>query len=605
MKLRQLENDSLTINHIEMERLLKEAQETLTISKKVAAESKRQIAEQLSKAVTVIQSKMGNCQHAIDALTQRSIEKMSAAEKSALTRIGQVRLNCEIQHSDQNVKEFFQRLTQHYEQVLTNVLISPFVQSIDRHMRVLYSKPAVNKISRHNAAKINVNCYNAMFYKYNTLNGRIYIQGEAGVGKSTFTAKLTLDWLCQKSSSQHLTSTFDDAQTLDAFDFVFYVTLRDSVDHRDVVQMINEQLINMIYTDEYRGAIYKLLQYIMQKYRCLVVLDGLDDWSDPKGQIAVPLMASSNILCTLLITTRPWKMTDQRIKDSHIDILLEIEGVENPDLLSQKLIGCLFNNETELKYNEFNSYIIKHQLFDLLNSPTMLTLIVCLWADGVCLKGSRCEIYSHILDCLLKRAMSRRALVKKPPFYCFRNTCFRNTIYCLANVAVIEALSSVAFDLFFAYRTEISKSFGNRELMKYLSEDQKTCALTTGILSERKHNSFTRINSTFSFVHKPLQEFLAAYYIANKPYVIDDEITNSIFKFSYLNLDISQTYIFLCGLNIKAAEKLSNVINTTCSTHSHLGRTTQNMILAGYKEAISNNNNNYIDFRPSWSFFLF
>ncbi|XP_052231331.1 uncharacterized protein LOC127844848 isoform X2 [Dreissena polymorpha] len=571
---------------MEMGRILKEAQETLEMSKQVAVNSGKQISQQLLKALMEIQSKMSYCQKEIDEHTQRGIDKITSAEKSAITRIGQVMLDSDSQATDRNIKEFFYRLIHHYEKALSDVPISPLVPSINRNIRELYSFPAVRQISRHNSAKTKVDCYAGIFYKDEKLNGRIFIQGEPGVGKSTFATNLTLDWLGQKSSSQHLKSTvrFVDVQTLNVFDFVFFVTLRDSMDQRDIVRMIKAQLIDTIYTDEYRGVIYKLLQYIMRKYRCLVVLDGLDEWSDPYGQLAIPLMASSNFLCTLLITTRPWKMTDERIIDSHIDILLEIEGVDNPDLLCERIIGCLFNNNKDIKQSEFNSYIVNHQLVDLLSSPTMLTLNLCLWADGLYLKGSRCEIYSHILDCLLKKMSKMPAFFGYPPF-----KCFRKTLYCFANVALIEALSRVAFALLFSYKQEISLVFGNNELMKYLSKEQKECALISGILSQRKHMSIAMIKSIYSFVHKSMQEFLAAYYIANNPQVIQDVIVGHIFKFGNLHIDISQIFRFLCGLNIKVAEKLSFVMNTTCSSLSHLGRTTQNIILAGYKEAISNN----------------
>ncbi|KAH3812170.1 hypothetical protein DPMN_140594 [Dreissena polymorpha] len=76
----------------------------------------------------------------------------------------------------------------------------------------------------------------------------------------------------------------------------------------------------------------------MEHEHCLVLLDGLDEWTC-KGHI-LPTLAVSYSRCSVLITTRPWKMTEAKITNSMIDTLLQLEGVNKPFEVSRRLLSC-------------------------------------------------------------------------------------------------------------------------------------------------------------------------------------------------------------------------------------------------------------------------
>ncbi|KAH3718181.1 hypothetical protein DPMN_060980 [Dreissena polymorpha] len=131
--------------------------------------------------------------------------------------------------------------------------------------------------------------------------------------------------------------------------------------------------------------------------------------------------------------------------------------------------------------------------------------------------------------------------------------------------------------------------------MDYLSETAKQFALDSGLLSQRKGKKCT--DQTLSFVHKTIQEFLAAFHIHRNADVIDDVISGYLLRNDKSYRDISQFFIFLCGFNISAANKLSAMMNerdvtliNVLDAYYKLDNYFQDCILSGYKEAVANKN---------------
>ncbi|KAH3836307.1 hypothetical protein DPMN_109677 [Dreissena polymorpha] len=154
----------------------------------------------------------------------------------------------------------------------------------------------------------------------------VFLQGEPGKGKTTFAAKLVLDWCneCETLSNSNVNNPhFDDVETLQAFKFVFHIALRESRYQRTVTKMIKKQIIEMIHAEKDVDAAYILLQHILEKEICLVVQDGLDEWCDPEQNLVLPLLFQT-CQCIVFTTARPWKMSDERLKNSQINCLLEL-----------------------------------------------------------------------------------------------------------------------------------------------------------------------------------------------------------------------------------------------------------------------------------------
>ncbi|KAH3770645.1 hypothetical protein DPMN_171937 [Dreissena polymorpha] len=248
----------------------------------------------------------------------------------------------------------------------------------------------------------------------------------------------------------------------------------------------------------------------------------------------------------------------------------------------------------------------------------MLSAIVCAYADGKELKGSKCEIYILLVESLFKKANSYKCTFEQPPF-----PCFTQTEYIQPNMENLNRLAEMAFHLLFLNERANSIVFSIKELTKFKIDVIKNFALQSGILTAQRTASASalRSSSSFMFIHLSMQEFLAAYHIARNTNLIDGIISIYLNRNPKAYLDIAQVYIFLCGLDVSCAEKLSSMmderiaLDTYYFTSSHETHKRLNeIILAGLREANANgysdialklshfyfDNNNIIDLHKIW-----
>ncbi|KAH3858494.1 hypothetical protein DPMN_101119 [Dreissena polymorpha] len=454
--------------------------------------------------------------------------------------------------------EFIARLKKHYNDTLSHVSVSTLLPSGDESLNKLYAAPSISRIAENSDGENDtVSTYKEILYTGEKLNKRIFLQGEAGMGKTTFATKLILDWCNQVEASSLLPEKkppFHDASTMQEFKLALFISLRDSAIHRDVTKMIKEQIIDLMYAETERDEAYLLLNKLMQTERCLVVQDGLDEWRDPEGKLAQPFLISCYSQCTMLTTTRPWKLTDERIKKSQIDSLFELKGIRDPYILCKNVLdssGC-FTLET---FDDLKTYVEENGLHGILLSPMLLSLIVCSWLDGIRLTRSICEVYCVLIDGLFKKASDGQSFFTQPPL-----RCFRNTRYFQQNMEHLHAISKTAFLMMFSAEREQSLVISDQHLAKYMQQEHKEFALKTGILSERKSICRTYQRSTCSFIHKSVQEFLAAVYIS-----FNDGDLGVVSRYITENSDAifeNMIFIFLCGLKISAANEFSCTIDS-------------------------------------------
>ncbi|KAH3779527.1 hypothetical protein DPMN_157330 [Dreissena polymorpha] len=493
------------------------------------------------------------------------------------------------------VEDFVRQLKQHYKVTLSHVSISTLLPSGDESLYKLYAAPSICRIAENiegNKTEHPVTTYKEILCTDGNekLNKRIYLQGEAGIGKSTFASKLVLDWCNLGEALSSPSKTFIDASTLREFKIILFITLRDAACERDVTKMIKEQILDLVYPDTNRKVAYELLNKIMQKEICLVVQDGLDEWMDPQGKLAQPILVSSYSQCTLLTTTRPWKLTDERIKKSQISSLFKLKGVSDPYELCDsvlKSLGC----KTSI---EFKEYVADHKLYALLVSPMFLSLIVSSWVDGMRLTGSGCELYTVLIDGLFKKASEDNSFFDQPPFMCFQNTRYLNK-----NLDFLQAISKTAYLMLFTAEREQFLVISDRRLSQYLTREQKNLALKTGVLTESKCVNRTYLTSTCSFIHKSVQEFLAAVHIAGNSDAL--LVVSRHFAQNSDRIFKNQVFTFLCGLNISSANKLSRTIDSILNTNaSYKSFYLLDLYISGFIEAqVNGQNRNDIDLKLS------
>ncbi|XP_052235753.1 uncharacterized protein LOC127847710 isoform X4 [Dreissena polymorpha] len=485
---------------------------------------------------------------AIDArayLKQLQQDTLPLSEKAVKSTLKKV-------YEDQK-EEFRRRLIQFYTTTKETVSVSPLREGHDKPILDVFVQPKLSHVTMEKdgtrkKTEHAVHSYNALFYEDKKLNSRVFVQGEPGMGKTTFLTKLALDW-CDSVSEHNPDhkATFKDVDTLKEFRFFFQISLRDAANQREVIEMIKTQIIDMIYSGDKREETVKLLPQILERESCIITLDGLNEWVDCLNKCVIPLMTQCLTKCVSVITTRPWKMVDERIKNSEIKTLIEIEGILDAEELAKKILHSLQTNNVKT-HTCFVTYVNDRRLRHFLASPWRLTLLVNLWMNYE-VNGSLCEINCILLDILFKNANASKGYFRNGTSF----QCLANTRFIKQQIDIFDALANAAFSLTFSSNKCVA--FNERELLIYMTEVQLDFCLRSGVLTKRYSSTMADQDAQFSFVHETVQEFLAAYHIANSN---QDLIEYFHTDTKYNVLEMSETIIYLCGLECKKANTLIN-----------------------------------------------
>ncbi|KAH3709315.1 hypothetical protein DPMN_068777 [Dreissena polymorpha] len=118
------------------------------------------------------------------------------------------------------MQDLIERLKTYCIDTLSHVSLSVLDPGHDKPIKDIYVTPkrhrvVIQKNGVHTKVD-QIHKYKYIFNNGDTLNRRIFLQGEPGMGKLTFAAKLVLD-CCNQSNPSSETSTevnFDDVETL-------------------------------------------------------------------------------------------------------------------------------------------------------------------------------------------------------------------------------------------------------------------------------------------------------------------------------------------------------------------------------------------------------
>lgn len=223
------------------------------------------------------------------------------------------------------------------------------------------------------------------------------------------------DWFCHGVKLKNLLRTVldifsqEEIDAVSGFPLVFLVSLSERSDICGIDGMILEQIIPKLRNDFYT---FLELEHLMVQERCLVILDGLDEWNHPSDSgTCRPRHGNAPHrrarVFTTITTTRPWKLAVDRVKASQISEKIEYVRLSQ-DLANElkRLVISKIRGETDeyrlRKYvNCFNRVVMEKELTDLEGVPLLLLCLLCIWCDGTELKQTRCRLYSILIDFLL------------------------------------------------------------------------------------------------------------------------------------------------------------------------------------------------------------
>ncbi|XP_052787088.1 uncharacterized protein LOC128222207 [Mya arenaria] len=482
------------------------------------------------------------------------------------------------------------RLAKYYKKHLNSAPLSPLLSDKDERLDTFYVPPKIFEVDHRKIGAIQteertlVFSYRELFCKSDEFMKKVFIVGKAGMGKSSCAAMCAIKWANQFSSTDTRinndentshqktaqNNSFEDDTFYRKIDFLFHLTLRDSCKLCNLTDMIQDQLINVIYHQDERATAYQTMRTVFSNHRCVIIADGLDEWSHPnetncgwsQADKIVPHLPPT-IDATVVFTSRPCRMSQQRVKDTTIDTYLEIEGTTNIELLIQKTLDSLNKTATEKKCMfEFLGYVNRMKLERLLEVPFISMFLVCLWFEGSLKSFSLCNIYAYIIDMICARKPFPEQI--EPQKYISFPQCFQHTEYVQRYYSTVMEMAKLAFTTLFSNDQTSPLLFRK---IDGLSHVNLVFLLKSGILNETKTASSIRKSSSYSFIDKTVQEFLAAIYMSHHPKEID-RVVKPFYLKSGDTSAVSQVFIFLCGLNIESANEMSAMISKSIFTYN-------------------------------------
>ncbi|KAH3853889.1 hypothetical protein DPMN_096424 [Dreissena polymorpha] len=131
------------------------------------------------------------------------------------------------------------------------------------------------------------------------------------------------------------------------------------------------------------GECIRLVLQIMKNVMCIIIQDGLDEW--PGKETLPSINGIPKNQCIVLTTSRPWKLADERIKNSQIDILLELEGISDPLEFNERILRRLLDETNDLKdtVKQFDIFLESRDLKSISSSPMLDTLVFLLAINSI------------------------------------------------------------------------------------------------------------------------------------------------------------------------------------------------------------------------------
>ena len=340
------------------------------------------------------------------------------------------------------------------------------------------------------------------------------------------------------------------------YDFVFYVAFRFlEREHKSVVDIACKDyfLSDTEQSEQLRLNMEKVLR--SSHYKCLVILDGLDE----SKLVALPVHGQLQN-CQLMYTCRPSKLDVISPRYGKDDKVVEILGLgDDISQLVGNILGQYYNlngTKKKKKYMFVMSKLrsISAQQKFLLSIPILAPyLIVQIYEDEEGLTtNSLSTAYLGIFQMLITKAMKDRRL----PHTMLENFKEKKRYSKHFKSEFTFPLSKLGELAYNDLTNTACLVFKGRELKETLDDDLIDFAINSGFISQSNVIGKTTGEKIASFLHKSIQEFLAAFYLTCNDEAFEKLLREHLCTIKkYINL--SEVCTFLSGLKPTLGSKLS------------------------------------------------
>nr|XP_058966158.1 NLR family CARD domain-containing protein 3-like [Pocillopora verrucosa] len=339
----------------------------------------------------------------------------------------------------------------------------------------------------------------------------VLIEGEPGMGKTTYCKKYAYDWATKQQELQGCGST--------ALKLVLLLKCRDI--HSDVWEAIDDQLLPLGIDEKVKQQFFQFIRE--NQSSILFILDGLDELPSGKLSMFSKLIEGRELpRCHIVATARQEAGKEVR---KCCDALLQIEGFTKKHVI--EFVTKYFKERTDLATKLSQRMSRDKNLTEIAANPlnTALLCLLCEEFEGT-LPESRAQLYLDMVECVLRRYRKKKGLLEK--------------IEDLTNhyKPQLNHLGKVALNGLLDDKLDFNES-EVRNHAKDLTE--------FGFLSVQPGGSKLRQTLHYAFLHKSFQEFFAAFFICSQIQSKEMKPEELVSDPRYFG-ELKQILLFSCGI---------------------------------------------------------
>ena len=366
----------------------------------------------------------------------------------------------------------------------------------------------------------------------------VLIEGEPGMGKTTYCQKLVFDWASKQCSEWDKSFPRIDVLLL----------LRCRGIKSTIWDAIEEQILQKELKPEEREMFFRFLKENPSKL--LLVVDGLDEADPQKLEMFLNLVQRKQLPgCYIVLTSRHEAGSKVR---PYADTLLEIVGFTTID--AECYITKYFQHAEHLAEALISKVKFDRDLRELTQNPLNTLLLCVIFEDleGI-LPTNKTQLYVEIVLFILRRYESKNGLSSRGDLL-------------LVYKKELMILGETALD-----------SLGKQELYfdDHNGNIKESLLMKFGFLSTQSGGSKRTPCDRYGFFHKSFQEFFSGYFIA---FSVIDDVSNShsvLTDKKYMG-ELFHVFKFMSGIVAQRSEETAvSIVHSIASLANEEGRTSR------------------------------